>query len=196
MRLYHINPSRSTRVLWMLEEIGAPYDLTVLSSWDERETDDFKKLHPLGRVPVIEEEGGPVFESGAICLHLADLHPEAGLIGPLDSHERALAYQWAFFAMTEIESRGGEVRANRETNPEVAAAAAEGWQTAAKAVEQELGSNDFIVGDRFSVADLLLGAVLSAGKRLELLVGMPALEAYVERLEARPARERANTIDT
>jgi glutathione S-transferase len=196
VRLYHLNPSRSNRVLWMLEEIGAPYELTMLSSWEERETDEFKKLHPLGRVPVVVEEGGPVFESAAICLHLADLHPEAGLIGPAGSHERALAYQWAFFAMTEIETRGGEVRANRETNPEVAAVAAERWQTAAGAVEDALGSNDFIVGNRFGVADILLGAVLSVGKRMELTTGMPTVHAYVERLEARPARERANTIGT
>jgi glutathione S-transferase len=193
MRLYHINPSRSTRVLWMLEEIGAPYELELLT-WEDRDSDEHRKRHPLGRIPVIEEEGGFVFESAAICLHLADLHPEARLIAPIGSHERALQYQWSVFAMTELESPGGEVRANRESNPEAAAAAGERWRTAATVVGDALGGNDFIVGNRFSVADLLLGAVLSVGKRLELTDGMPAVQAYIERLEQRPARERANAI--
>jgi glutathione S-transferase len=179
----------------MLEEIGAPYDLELLT-WDERESDEHRRRHPLGRVPVIEEDGGFVFESAAICLHLADLHPEAGLIGPVGSHERALHYQWSVFAMTELESRTGEVRATRESHPDVAEAAGQRWHEAAAVVGEALGDDEFIVDNRFSVADLLLGAVLSVGKRLELSGGLPVVEAYVERLEARPARDRANSIPT
>ena len=102
MRLYHVPNTRSTRVLWLLEEIGAPYDLTLMTG-DERRGEEHASRHPLGRVPVIEDEEGFVFESLAILLHIADLHPEAGLIPPPGSHDRALAYQWSVFAMTELE---------------------------------------------------------------------------------------------
>ena len=103
MRLYHQPRSRSTRVLWLAEEAGAPIDVVVIAR-EEKSTDDYRKMHPLGRSPAYVEEGGPVFESAALVLHLADRHPEAGLIAPPGSHERALQYQWAFFAMTELEA--------------------------------------------------------------------------------------------
>jgi glutathione S-transferase len=103
MRLYHMPRSRSTRVLWTLEEIGVPYELTVVTG-DERKSPEHMARHPLGRVPVFErDDGGMMFESAAICLHLADSYPEAGLAPPLRTPERALLYQWCFFAMTELE---------------------------------------------------------------------------------------------
>jgi glutathione S-transferase len=102
MRLYHLPPSRSTRVLWLLEEIGQPYELTVMKG-EDRQTDEHRRRHPLGRVPVLEDDEGFLFESAALCLHLADLYPDAPLNWPLATHERALAYQWTVFAMTELE---------------------------------------------------------------------------------------------
>jgi glutathione S-transferase len=103
MRLYHVPGSRSTRVLWMLEEIGAPYELTVMTR-EARKTAERISRHPLGRVPVVEfDDGRPLFESAAICIQLADLHPEVGLIPPVGSLDHGLVYQWSFFAMTELE---------------------------------------------------------------------------------------------
>ena len=93
MRLHHQPRSRSTRVLWLLEELGVPFDLTVMSARSSRRRST-AAAHPLGRSPVLEEEGGPVFESAALILHLADQNLDAGLIAPLKSHERALQYQW------------------------------------------------------------------------------------------------------
>ena len=101
MRLYHQPRTRSTRVLWMLEEAGASFDLTVISR-EDKAAPGYRKLHPLGRSPVIEEDGGAVFESVAIILQVADQHPDAGLIGGLGTHERALHYQWALFATSEM----------------------------------------------------------------------------------------------
>ena len=76
-------------MLWLLEELGIPFELTVMSR-EVKQTPEYRALHPLGRSPVLEEEGGPVFESAALILHLADQNLDAGLIGPLGSHERAL----------------------------------------------------------------------------------------------------------
>jgi glutathione S-transferase len=193
MRLYHVPGTRSTRVLWLLEEIGAPYELTLMAR-EGRQREEHLLRHPLGRVPVIEEEGGFVFESAAICLHLADLHREAGLIPAPGSHERALVYQWTLFAMDELEPGLVEVSATRESDPERAATAAERFQAAGQVIEVARAGSDYLVGDRFGVADVVCGGVLAFAKRLELTQDMPGIEAYVGRLDARPARQRANAI--
>ena len=192
MRLYHVPGTRSTRVVWLLEEIGAPYELTIMRR-EERQTPEHRQRHPLGRVPVLEDEDGFVFESAALCLHLADLHPEAQLIPPLGTHERALVYQWTVFAMTELEPAIIEA-ARRGDDPARAQAGAERFQAAAQAVEQALEGHSYLVGDRFSVADLVCGAVLIFGKSAGLTDNLPDITGYLARLEARPARTRATKI--
>ncbi len=194
MRLYHVPNTRSNRVLWLLEEIGAPYDVTLMTA-DERRGEEHVSRHPLGRVPVIEDEDGFVFESLAILLHIADLHPDAGLIPPLGSHDRALVYQWSVFAMTELEPAVLEVlAARRREDQERADAGVERFGEAAAVVEDALDEGDYLVGGRFSVADLVCGAVLLFAQRLELIEGMPRIARYLELLEARPARQRANAV--
>lgn len=189
MRLYHLPPSRSARVLWMLEEIGEPYDLTVLKG-EDRKTDEHRRRHPLGRVPVLEDDEGFLFESAALCLQLADVYPDAQLNWPLATHERGLVYQWTVFSMTELEPAVVEVRRHREDDPVRAQAGIERFQAAAAAVEQALDGHDYLVGERFSVADLVCGAVLIFGKSSGLTDELPNITAYLERLEARPARQR------
>jgi glutathione S-transferase len=194
VRLYHVPNTRSNRVLWLLEEIGAPYDLTLMTA-DERRGEEHVSRHPLGRVPVVEDEEGFVFESLAILLHIADLHPEAGLIPPLGSHDRALVYQWGVFAMTELEPPVLEVLAARRGEDEKRIdRGVERFRDAAAVIEAALDEGDYLVGGRFTVADLVCGAVLLFGRRFELTEGMPRIAAYLERLESRPARERANAV--
>ena len=190
MRLYHLPPSRSARVLWLLEEIGEPYDLTVLKG-EDRQTDEHRLRHPLGRVPVLEDDEGFLFESAALCLQLADVYPDAQLNWPLATHERGLVYQWTVFAMTELEPAVVEVRRHREDDLARAQAGVERFQAAAAAVEQALDGHEYLVGERFSVADLVCGAVLIFAKGSGLTDGLPNITAYLERLEARPARQRA-----
>jgi glutathione S-transferase len=96
--------TRSSRVLWLLEEIGTPYELTEIPGAQRRSVEHLAR-HPLGRVPALElGEGTTMFESAAICLQLADLNLDAGLIPSVGSPERALVYQWVVFAVTEIEA--------------------------------------------------------------------------------------------
>jgi len=198
MRLHHQPRSRSTRVLWLLEELGVPFDLAVVTR-EAKQTPAYRALHPLGRAPVLEEEGGPVFESAALILHLADENLEAGLIAPLGSHERALQYQWCFFAMTELEGALMEIARQRwndaaEPDGGVSERASARFAAAADVIERALGDHDFLVDDAFSVADIVVGSVLGfarSGKLTELPAG---LVPYVDRLEARPARQRAVAV--
>lgn len=176
----------------MLEEIGAPYELTVMTR-EEQQTPEHRGRHPLGGVPVLEDDDGFLFESAALCLHLADLHPQAQLNPPPRAHERALAYQWTLFAMTELEPAIIESRRGKD-DPARAQAGAERFQVAARLVEAALDGHDYLVGDRFSVADLVCGATLFFGKSAGLTEGLSSINAYLARLEERPARIRANEV--
>ena len=91
MRVFHRERAgRPLRVLWMLEELGEPYELIVMTREEGRGA-DHRGRHPLGRVPAIEDDEGVVFESAAICLHLGDRHPESGLLGDLSGGHRLTA---------------------------------------------------------------------------------------------------------
>jgi glutathione S-transferase len=194
MKLYYLPRSRSTRVLWTLEELGVPYELVVLAP-EERFGEEHRARHPLGRVPVIEfDDGRFLFESAAICVHLADLHPTAGLMPPVGSAERALAYQWTFFAMTELErrvfdwlfaSRRGEDVSEHET----------GFEPVRMALTVGLGDKQWLTGDSFTVADLLCGTMLANAYQRELLTDDGPLRSFAERTQARPAAQRAQAID-
>lgn len=191
MRLYHYPRTRATRVLWLLEEVGEPYDVTVLE-WDDRESPEHLARHPLGRVPVVEvDDGAYVFESAAICLHIADAHPDADLIPPVGTHDRARAYQWTFFAMTELETALLVADSFREVDEKKQAEAVRRFRKAAWVVDNELDGKDYLVRNTFGVADVVVGGVLAYARRLELLDRMDRILAYLDRLEERPARQRA-----
>jgi glutathione S-transferase len=192
-RLYYMPRTRSSRVLWLLEEIGAPYDLTEIRG-TERRSEEHLLRHPLGRVPALElGDGTTMFESAAICLQLADLNPSAGLIGPVGSTARGLVYQWVVFAVSELE--GPLFRWIREIGEGVADSPAhDRFADAAGAVQSALADHDWLVEDRFSVADVMCGSVLQGAHARGLLEPWPGVEAYVERGEARPAYARAAAI--
>ena len=185
-------------MLWLLEELGAPFELTVIAR-DDKQSDEYRKLHPLGRAPVLELDEGPVFESAALILHLADVHSEAGLIASPGSYERALQYQWAVFGMTELDSPGMDVarqlwKDEGEPHDDVVEAARRRFAKAAGVVETALGTSDYLVADTFSVADVVICSVLSFARVAELAELPAGVVPYVDRLEQRPARQRAVAV--
>jgi glutathione S-transferase len=192
-RLYYMPRTRSSRVLWLMEEIGAPYELTEIRG-AQRRSDEHLRRHPLGRVPALElGDGTMMFESAAICLQLADLNPDAGLIGPVGSTERGLVYQWVLFAVSELEAP--LFRWIRELGEgAIDSAAQDRFTEAAVAMQSELADREWLVEDRFSVADVMCASVLQGANARELLRPWPGLEAYVRRGEARPSYARAGAI--
>ena len=198
MRLHHQPRSRSTRVLWLLEELGIPFDLTVISR-EAKQTPEYRALHPLGRAPVLEEDGGPVFESAALLLHIADQNLDAGLVAPLGSHERALQYQWCFFGMTDIEGALMDIarqlwQDEAEPDAGIIERAAARFVATAGVIEGALGDNEYLVDNAFSVADIVVGSVLGFARTGELTELPAGVVPYVDRLEARPARQRAVAV--
>lgn len=197
MKLYFVPGTRSTRPRWLLEELGAPYELVRLDpAKGETRTDEHSARHPLQHVPVLETRDGSIFESAAIVLHLADLYPEQKLLGGPGTHQRALAYQWLFFAMTELEPPCIDFvrlkRAGLRESPE-AQAVKDRFSLAIRPLERRCSASDYLVSDEFCAADVVVGSVLIWADALGLVAEAPHVSAYVARLEARPAYRRATS---
>lgn len=192
MRVYHReHAGRPIRVVWTLEELGQPYELEVMT-YEQGLSEEHLARQPLGKVPVIDDGEGNVFESAAICLQLADLDSDAGLIPPPGTHERALVYQWVCFAPAELEPPLIEAAIFAQSDPERAAKARERFAKAADAVENALDGGSYLVGGRFTVADVMVSTVLGFTSRAgfgEILT--PALKDYIEHLRERPAYQAA-----
>lgn len=192
MRVFHREEAgRPLRVIWTFEEAGAPFELSVMSR-DESHGEEHRGRHPLGRVPVLEDDAGFLFESAALCLHIGDLHPEAGLVPALGSHDRALVYQWACFAPAELEPPLFEAWSMADSDPDRAAGARKRFDAAAGAVASALDGNEYLVGGRFSVADVMVGTALLFTTRAGIADDLaPNLKNYMGQLAQRPAFQRA-----
>jgi len=192
-RLYYMPRTRSSRVLWLLEEIGEPYELTEIAGAQRRSAEHLRR-HPLGRVPALElGDGITMFESAAICLQLADLNPAARLIPPLGSAERALVYQWVVFAVAELEAPLFrwilDLGEGTMESP-----ARDRFTQAALTIESALDARDWLLGGQFTVADVMCASVLPGANSREMLRPWPGLETYVQRCESRPAYAKAAAI--
>ncbi|HLL05461.1 MAG TPA: glutathione S-transferase family protein [Myxococcaceae bacterium] len=195
MKLYFFQQSRATRVRWMLEELGVPYELVPVDmTKGEHKQPSHLKLHPMGSLPAIEDNGRPLFESAAIILQLADKYPEKRLAPAVGTHERGEYYQWILFAMTEAESplvtivQHTRFLPEAERSADAVARASKRFKVVAAVLEERLKGRDFILGNTFCAADVVLGGVLNFANRLgQLGDDTPTLKAYFDRLMARPA---------
>ena len=193
MRVYHREyAGRPIRAAWTLEEVGAPYELVKMST-EEGKGEEHRSRHPLGRVPVLEDDSGRMlFESAAICLQIADTHPQAGLIPAPGTHERALVYQWTVFGPAELEPPLIESAIYADSDPERSATARRRFEKAVAAASDALGSEEYLVGGEFTVADVMVGSALAFTARTGRADLLPEnLQAYIARLAERPAYQRA-----
>jgi glutathione S-transferase len=192
LRIFHrAHAGRPIRAAWTLEELDQPYELTVITS-EEGQGEEHLARHPLGRVPALQDDEGFIFESAAICLHLADLYPAGGLLPPPGSHKRALAYQWAVFAPAELEPPLIESARQAKHDPERSARARKRFDAGADAVSRALGDSEYLLGSGFSVADVLIASTLGFTTRIGISDELPAnLKSYMARATQRPAHKRA-----
>jgi len=193
MRIYHRDHAgRPIRAAWTLEEAGVPYEVVTMS-YEEGKGPEHLGRHPLGRVPVLEDDAGRLlFESAAICLQIADTHPQAGLIPAPGTHERGLVYQWAVFGPAELEPPLIESAIYAQSDPERSAKARRRFDLAVDAVAGALGDSEYLVGDEFGVADVMVGSALAFTRRAGHADELPEnLQAYIARLADRPAYKRA-----
>ena len=182
----------------MLEEIGQPYEVVRLDlSAGDHKKPEYLKIHPHGRVPALVDGDLVMHESGAICAYLADKFPDKRLAPPVGTPARGLYYQWLFYCMATLEPPVLQIFLNTIMLPEEqrsAKAAEDGKQNfanVAKVISQALQGRPYLLGEKFSAADVMIGSTLVWGQFMGLLSGQPVLEEYVARLSARPAFQRA-----
>jgi glutathione S-transferase len=184
-------------VRWALEELGVPYELVRLdpAKGETRSTAHLAR-HPLGHVPVLEDQGAFLFESAALCLYLADRFPERGLAPAPGTTARGELYQWLFFAMTEMEAPLGAIATERKkpdgARDEAALQAAGArFAQAAAAIDAVLRRRRWLLGDEFTMGDIVVGGVLQWGRAQRANADLPAVDAYLPRLRERAAWQRA-----
>ncbi|MFL5353738.1 glutathione S-transferase family protein [Archangium sp.] len=198
MKLYYFQQSRATRVRWMLEELGVPYELAPVDmSKGEHKHPGYLKVHPMGSLPAIEDNGVPMFESAAIIMYLADKYPEKRLAPAVGTPERGEYYQWILFAMTEAEAPLVTIAQHTRFLPEAERSAAvierssKRFKAVAAVLEERLKGREYLVGNSFTAADVVLGGVLFLASRVgQLGDDLPTLKAYSARMLARPAAKK------
>lgn len=194
IKLYEYGPTRAARCLWTLRELGIDFEsVEVDLTCGAHREDAYLAVNPMGRVPTLDVDGEVITESLAICTWLADRFSEKGLIPPCGTLERAQHDRWMFFCATELDAPLWRIRRNTVLLPderrvaEDVPLASDDFQAAAGVLEKELGPRSFLVGDRFTVADIAMTHTLFWSTWNGLLEGSQGLEAYMNRHLARPA---------
>ena len=200
--LHHVAAARSFRTLWLLEELGLPYEVKHYRITDGSLRDPaFLAISPAGRVPALEVDGKVIFESQAITQYLCESRPLAGLAPKQDEPERVEYLQWLAFAETQaniIASLNLQMIFLRPpAKPSVAVLKLEVARLKAtlRPLEQLLAKQDWLLQDGFSAADTMLGYNLFAVKYYVDMAEFGNVIAYMDRMEARPAFQRARAND-
>lgn len=193
--VFYTHPmSRGRIARWMLEEIGQPYRTEILDYGTTMKSPEYLAINPMGKVPAIRHDGQVVTECAAICAYLADVFPQAGL-GPLPA-ERGAYYRWLFYAAGPIEAAMAHRALQLSPPPDKQAMLGYGSvERVADTLEQVLPRAPYITGERFTAADVYLGAEIGWATQFGILERRPAYVAYLERLHARPAWQRAKQLD-
>ncbi len=192
MKLYGLGPTRSLRALWALQELDAEFEfvrVNILAG--ENLHPDFLRLNPAGKLPVLVDGDFVLTESAAIVMYLAEKYGDKGLM-PADLKERAQAYRWSLFAVTELEqplwrmAKHTFLYPEDKRLPEDIALAREEFAAMAAVLDRHMDGRAFIVGHNITVADCVTAYVLDWGNENGLVDSFPNLKAYLERMYARP----------
>lgn len=195
--VFYTNPmSRGRIARWMLEEVGRPYRTVVLDFGTTMKAPDYLAINPMGKVPAVVWRGVAVTECAAVCAWLADACPEAGLAPAFDDPARGTWLRWLFFAAGPLEAAVTAKALDLLAPPDKAGMAGYGsFDQVVDALEQAVTPGPWILGDRFSAADVYVGSQIVWGLQFKTLPGREAFTAYAARLSARPAAVRAREID-
>lgn len=180
MKLYFAPQTRAIRPLIMLEELAVPYEIVLIDfKGGEHKTVEYRKIHPHGQLPALQDGALTMFESAAICAYLADKFPDKQMAPALGTIERGMYYQWMFYSMAALEAYA----LDRERMKECFLV-----------LDRTLESREYIAGNRITAADVMIGSgVVWIDARHHLLNDFPSLDAYAKRMMARPSFQRAFT---
>jgi glutathione S-transferase len=189
--LYFSPFSRSFTARWMLEEIGAPYAVkTINLRKNEQNSPEFLQLNPMGKVPALTDGAVTVSENPAICIYLADRYSLGDLAPQLDDPRRGSYLRWMIFSTAVFEPA---IYLPHDDDP--TAASGRGWGKRGdviNALDGALSEGPWLLGDRFTAADVMMGSLLSVALFSKRIAEPPnSLASYDQRVAARPAYRRA-----
>jgi glutathione S-transferase len=195
--VFYTNPqSRGRIVRWMLEEVGQPYRTELLDYATTMKAPAYLAVNPMGKVPALRHGETVITEAAAICAYLADAFPGAGLAPAQGDRLRGPYYRWLFFAAGPVEAAA--------SNHALGLVVPEGrermigygsYKDVMNALEAAVSQGDYLVGDRFTAADVYVGSHIGFGLQFGTFEKRAAFERYVARLGARAAFQRAQKID-
>jgi glutathione S-transferase len=194
IKLYWSPRSRSFSAIWLLEESGLAYErvLTDISTGAQK-APEYLAINPMGKVPGLQDGDAALGEAAAICAYIADRYPETKLAPAVTDPLRARYLQWLFFSPSCIEPAIIQIYTKLEVPPSTAA-----WGSATQTfdvLDAALQKGPWILGEKFSAADIMIGSGLNFAVRMfKMLPSRPAFDAYLERIVARPAFQRAEKI--
>jgi glutathione S-transferase len=198
MKLYHCKQSRSCRVLWLLEELGLDYEIETMP-FDPKalKSVDYLALNPFGKVPVFVDGSLIMFESVAIVQYLLEHHADGRLEPPRRSADYGLFLQWMHFGESTLMGPVSDLANHSallpesERNPAIAKQALRGVKHYLDILGNTLAQHDYLVGNEFTAADIVVGYTLHVAKTYGALADQPRIADYYERLSARPAFVKA-----
>jgi glutathione S-transferase len=189
--LYHHPFSRAAGILWMLEEVEAPYELRFVDILaGAQKSPDIIAKNPMGKLPVLTDGDLVVTEAAAIGLYLADRYAYGKLSPRVDDPARGTYLRWSLFAPSVVEPAAMSKMAGWDVKEGQA-----GWgsfDAMLKSMEHAIGKGPFLLGEKFSMADIILGGTLRYMMMVKMIEPTPTFGAYAERLSARPALKRAD----
>lgn len=193
--LHHAAPSRSSTVLWMLEELGEPYRLEVLDlKKNEQLLPAYLAINPMGKVPALEHDGQVITEVGAICFYLADAFPRARLAPAIGDPLRGAYVRWMFYQGNCLEPAVIDRALKREPGTRGMSPYGD-YATVVDVVARAVADGPWFLGDRFTALDVYFGSAIRWTMQFGLLPERPEFTAYVARLQERPALRRAMQTD-
>jgi glutathione S-transferase len=194
--LYHASPSRSSIVLWMLEELGQLYDIKLLKlSEGDNLKPDYLAVNPMGKVPALAHRGTIITETAAICTYLADEFPQAKLNVPVGSPARGVYLKGLFYGPGCFEPAVIDRAAPRKEEPRRAMLGYGDFETAMNVVAKAVDKGPWLMGEQFTAADVVIGANVRWGMQFKLVPERKEFVDYAARIAARPAVQRADAKD-
>jgi glutathione S-transferase len=194
MKLYWAPHTRSFSIVWLLEEMGIPYERMLVNiragAQDEAA---YRAINPMGKVPALQDGDVVVTEQSAICAWLAERYPDKGLAPAVGDKQRGEYLRWLFFAGNCIEPAYMQKASGWTTSKSQASWG--NYELVVETLDNALKNGPWILGERFSAADIMIGSGIYFGLSFKLLEPRPSFEAYNARVTARPAFQRAQQID-
>ncbi len=196
LTLYHASPARSSVALWMLEEIGEPYDVKMLDlTKGDQQKPDYLAINPMGKVPALKHGDAIITEVAAICTYLADAFPRAGLAVPIGDPRRGAYLKWLFFGPGVLEPAATDRAFPRKEEARRGVLGYGDFDTVMNVLSKAVTPGPFLMGEQFTAADVVIGSNIRWGMGFKLIPERKEFTDYVARFADRPAVKRAEAKD-